>query len=469
LPTKLAFYKFLPVFILLFINTILVFGKTTTSKQELQNKGIDSVFIFQELAFEAASKNDAKTATYYIERYIQTTLDFHFIEHSSLYSIKDEKLYKDLKNKYIQRLEWSSMFYIYAGMIGFFIVLMFNIRKKKDRVANRLLSLFLFIHSFFIIHVGLHAMNYNYIYPHIQSMSTVFSFLYGPLLYFYFKRIKTGYTFQIKDLLHLLPTIILVILFVPLYILSEEEKLKIMLNVGVFPKNPYGVEIALGKMLSLVLYSFFTLKLYYSLIKKYTESNTSLLNWQKNIVFFHSFYAIFYCIYGTLLINQIFKGYMFHTQLIILSSIVLYIAYVAYTNPKVLLGFQLEESLEKYKNSGLTTLYSIELKNELVKLFEIEKIHRINNISLDDVSKRLETTRHNASQIINEHFDLNFFELINKFRIDEAMEIIKNDVSRKRNLIDIAYEVGFNNKVTFNKSFKKINSLTPSQYIKTLQ
>nr|WP_247666498.1 helix-turn-helix domain-containing protein [Aquimarina sp. MMG015] len=80
----------------------------------------------------------------------------------------------------------------------------------------------------------------------------------------------------------------------------------------------------------------------------------------------------------------------------------------------------------------------------------------------------MDTTRHNTSQIINEHFNLNFFELINKYRIEEAKELLKGEKHKKFNIIDIAYEVGFNNKVTFNKSFKKYNNITPSEYVKSL-
>ena len=61
---------------------------------------------------------------------------------------------------------------------------------------------------------------------------------------------------------------------------------------------------------------------------------------------------------------------------------------------------------------------------------------------------------------------MNFYELMNKFRIDEAVYLIEND--KQLNIIDIAYKVGFNNKVTFNKSFKKAFSVTPTEYIKSL-
>ena len=78
----------------------------------------------------------------------------------------------------------------------------------------------------------------------------------------------------------------------------------------------------------------------------------------------------------------------------------------------------------------------------------------------------MNTTRHNASQVINEHFEVSFHELINTYRIQEAKKILDNDFKKNLNIIDVAYEVGYNNKVTFNKAFKKDTQLTPSEYQK---
>jgi AraC-like DNA-binding protein len=105
----------------------------------------------------------------------------------------------------------------------------------------------------------------------------------------------------------------------------------------------------------------------------------------------------------------------------------------------------------------------------LVQLLNEDNIYKESGISLDLLSERLGTSRHNTSQVINEHFDMNFYELMNKYRIDEAIQLIKNEKDSNLNIIDIAYKVGFNNKVTFNKSFKKALSVTPSQYIKSIK
>ena len=104
------------------------------------------------------------------------------------------------------------------------------------------------------------------------------------------------------------------------------------------------------------------------------------------------------------------------------------------------------------------------MKENLIKLFEKEKIYRENDINLEMVARKLNTTRHNASQVINEHFKVSFHELINTYRIDEAKKILKEHNDHGLNIIDVAYEVGYNNKVTFNKAFKKKTQLTPSEF-----
>ena len=152
--------------------------------------------------------------------------------------------------------------------------------------------------------------------------------------------------------------------------------------------------------------------------------------------------------------------------------IVFYVAYISYAQPEVLKGsVKLVDPINifKYKKSGLTSSFSVELKNDLVRLFEEEKVFKQSDLNLDALSEMMHTTRHNASQVINEHFGLNFFELVNKYRIEEAVKMMEDGKHKKLNIIDIAYAVGYNNKVTFNKSFKKIHDLTPSQYIKSLK
>jgi len=448
--------------------TVVSFSSNTMQQKDLK-KGIDSITFFKQLAYTSALRLDASSTAFYADEYIKRSQDLKFAQNSAFDPLKDSAPFQTLRSKYVSKFQWGAASYVYAGLIGFFIVALFFIQKRKDKPAIILLSLFIFIHSFFIIHVGLHWMNYGYQVPHTYAMSTVFSFLYGPLIYFYFKRIKTGYAFKWQDTLHLLPTLVLVVYFIPIYILSESDKLNIMLGVGKYEDRPYGLEIAFVKMVLLFIYTFFTVRLYLKNRNKTGAPEYKQIGaWQRNIAGFQVIFTFIYIIYWFSLVFYFLDAIMFHTQLIILSIFVLYVAYMAYVNPKTLMGYQLEAAFSKYKNSGLTDSYSIELKNEILKLLDEDKIYRENDLSLTILADRVGTNRHGASQVINEHFGLNYFELINQYRITEAVAMFKEDFERKQSIIDIAYAVGFNNKVTFNKAFKKIMNSTPSQYLITL-
>jgi AraC-like DNA-binding protein len=227
------------------------------------------------------------------------------------------------------------------------------------------------------------------------------------------------------------------------------------------------VLIVLLKLASLAIYGFFIRKLYLKSIKRNGIAKPNRL-WQRNLYYIHFLYIFAYAIYGILISNSVSSGFFYHFQLGSMALMVLYIGYSANIQPNVFNGviaYTKSNSLfPKYEKSGLTPSLSLELKSHLEHLFKNDKIYKENDINLEMIADRLNTSRHNASQVINEHFKVSFHELVNKYRIEEAKRILANDQQRNLNIIDVAYEVGYNNKVTFNKAFKKDTQLTPSQF-----
>ncbi|MFT5863740.1 MAG: AraC-like DNA-binding protein [Flavobacteriales bacterium] len=457
---------------LLFLISLVCFIQVSIADPTLDLKAasfdeLEQSEIFEKKAMAAAKVGDADGVVENLEFYIKSTGDFTLIENSAFETVNRTEAFKQLKDKYLLKFRMSTFFYLYVGLIGFFIALVLNVRKRTDNTANALISAFVFMHSFFLIHISLYLTNYTYSAPHTLSMSTIFSFLYGPILYFYFKRITENYSFKRSDLLHLLPTVGLIIIFMPIYSLSAEEKLMIMLGAGEYESHPYLQPVTIIKLVSLFIYGYLTLQLYRKNTKKVAGKYPQKVRLQRTIMGMQGVYAGSYAVYAFLIFNFTFTGILFHGQLITMTAIVLYIGYIAYANPKVLVGIQniAKKVVGKYQNSGLTPSFSVELKVALESLMLTEKLYRQNSLKLEDVAERLGTTRHNTSQVINEHFGLNFFELVNKYRVEEAMELLKDNTGN-RNIIDVAYEVGYNNKVTFNKSFKRFAQLTPSQFMK---
>lgn len=375
----------------------------------------------------------------------------------------------DIPMKYAPKLNFWIIVYLYVAMIGFYISVIINFNRKIDFLARILISSFVFIHSFFIFHVCVSISYYEFVYPHMYRMSLPFSLLYGPLLYFYFKRITQQYRFKKRDLLHLVPTILLLLYVVPIYLLPAEDKLADMLTRynGGFEeaKRLHVVALVALKLSSLIIYGYFIRKIY---LRSKNQDKLGKGNkiWNGNLYRIHILYVVAYSLYGFMIVNNIGHNLIFHSQVSAMALMVLYLGYSANIQPQVFSGLYSYENqfFLKYEKSGLTESLSTELKERLKFLFDEEKIYKENDISLETIADRLNTTRHNASQVINEHFDMNFHKLINKYRIQEAMSILDTDYQRNLNIIDIAYEVGYNNKVTFNKAFKEYTHVTPSEY-----
>ena len=220
------------------------------------------------------------------------------------------------------------------------------------------------------------------------------------------------------------------------------------------------------KAISLAVYAYFVHRILRTDNEQLPEK-TKL--WQKNIYGIHVSYVIVYAIYGFYIAAGKNSGLLYHAPIVLMSAMVLYVGYAANVQPDVFSGLYAftNRLFPKYVKSGLTESLSHELKKNLQDLFQDEKLYRRNDLNLDIVAEKLDTTRHNASQLINEHFEMSFHEFVNSYRIKEAKELLEKD--SKSNIIDIAYEVGYNNKVSFNKAFKKDTNLTPSQYLNSFR
>lgn len=124
-------------------------------------------------------------------------------------------------------------------------------------------------------------------------------------------------------------------------------------------------------------------------------------------------------------------------------------------------------SREKSPGSVLT---EDELEYYLKKLMAYIKKHRpfLNpNLTVRDLSSELSIPYWHISEVIHRKYGQNFQKFINTFRIDEARRLMEES-GKKRSLLNIAYQSGFNTKSTFNGAFKTIMNQTPSQYRKTL-
>lgn len=108
----------------------------------------------------------------------------------------------------------------------------------------------------------------------------------------------------------------------------------------------------------------------------------------------------------------------------------------------------------------------IPLKSKLDQIMQYEKPYLDCELNLVKLAEILTITPHQLSYVINSGFNENFFQYINKFRVEKAKELLDKNGMNNLSIVGIAFESGFNSKTSFNTTFKKVTELTPSEYKK---
>ena len=107
------------------------------------------------------------------------------------------------------------------------------------------------------------------------------------------------------------------------------------------------------------------------------------------------------------------------------------------------------------------------LKERLVNYFETEKPYLSKNISMQEVAMRLFTNKSYLSKTINMEMNKNFRELVNYYRVKEAMRIFSEDMDISMN--DLRNMSGFNNNASFTSAFKLNTGCTPGEWCRDMK
>jgi len=96
----------------------------------------------------------------------------------------------------------------------------------------------------------------------------------------------------------------------------------------------------------------------------------------------------------------------------------------------------------------------------------VKKLFLQQNINVEQFASDIGLSSRDTSQAINTHFQANFFEFINGYRVEEAKQLLVSDAHRDDTILDILYKSGFNSKSAFHRFFKRIAGMSPSEYRK---
>jgi len=104
------------------------------------------------------------------------------------------------------------------------------------------------------------------------------------------------------------------------------------------------------------------------------------------------------------------------------------------------------------------------IMKEIEKIMSEDRIYRDTTLSVDLLAQKIGYKRHNVSMAINHCMNKSFNTFINEYRVKEAIHILSKSNINTFTVDAIAFDVGFGNRRTFYRVFKKMTGLSPTEF-----
>lgn len=105
------------------------------------------------------------------------------------------------------------------------------------------------------------------------------------------------------------------------------------------------------------------------------------------------------------------------------------------------------------------------LINALMRLMADERIYRQENITIGVLANRLKIPEYRLRRLINQRLGYrNFNVFLNNHRIEEAKAALADPAQAEVPVITIAMDAGFQSLGPFNRAFKAVTGVTPTEY-----
>lgn len=371
------------------------------------------------------------------------------------------------------------IFLIAAFNAIFFSVLL--LQKKPGALHDNILILWL---VYLGLYIGIYSFYSHELFTHFQLLSiSLLSLLmlHGPFLYYYILTLVSDKR-QIykKDLFHFIPFILFnLYIFITSFSPNLSEKLNIeKLSLDNNPPLLFLFFLILTAF-SGTVYFLLTFKLFkrldINIFNNFSNSADIDLDWLRKLVLL--FGVIWTVLISVTVVHHIFHMFsmVFCTDGLFLSLSV-FVILMGYFGLKQKVIFNTEDIIvsgdttkiqTKYSGSRLNEPEAIQYSEKLKSYMELSRPYLNPDLTLPQLAVEIGISTHLLSQVINEHFKLNFFDFVNQYRVEVFKERIVNPKYGNFSILGIAFECGFNSKSAFNRIFKKYTGLTPSHYKET--
>ncbi len=355
-------------------------------------------------------------------------------------------------------------------------MLLLALKENKSRADIILIGWFLGIatHCFYFYLVVTDAVNENTI---IQSLGSAFPVLHIPIIFLY-----TTELVERSSLKHWIAGISPYLFYSMLFYFTLTNDFLNFRNFEVFISDiaPIWIRILSPSMVAIALLFLWLIRLNIKRQEVLLHQNFS--NEQKRTLSWLNYWLMTIGIGGFIIVISIF-----------LADTGLYSYSISYTITFLFINIQLllvgiyglkqtpifvdqhighlvlDASKTKYEKSLLNEKELEDISKKLIQIMEVERLYLNPDLSISDLSERIDQTNVQVSQTLNQKQEENFFDFVNQYRVEEVKRKLADPNNDHLSILGIALDSGFTSKSTFNKCFKRFTGLTPSVFKKELQ
>lgn len=356
---------------------------------------------------------------------------------------------------------------------AFFIIIVVLLQSKK--IANYILCGWITIIGM-IMALGLFKQQWGM--PFVWPITLCLYIAFNVSMFLYTKYIVDTYAqFRLKDLLHFLPSLFIIIFLC----FTLDSSWLTSPTIEPYTRKYYLFSWTIRQYYvgAVVVYTYLSFKKIIRFRQQIKDSYSYIspslkLDWLSMALIINLVYTMLISLMG---INLFFNWFDAPTYELVTSCMTLTILYLlgigGIIQPQLTMVYshstnqqtEIDKIADNTNEENKAKHLQMESNSKcLIAYIEEQKAWHDPELSIAKLSKATGIPKHIITQALNEYLGKNFYTLINEYRINEAMRMIRDEKYKNWTFMAIAYECGFNSKTAFYTVFKKITNTTPTEY-----
>jgi AraC-like DNA-binding protein len=370
-------------------------------------------------------------------------------------------------------------FFILSGLVQNFILAGLLFFKQGDQpLANRLLSLTIVIVNLHLTYLMVLDTNMDNQFPSLLWIPYSFLTAIGPFIYFYTRSITDiDFSLTKKNIVHFIPVLI-------------EIGLQVFMIFQGILEHELFYNTSLYFYVTPIIHTWAAVSIYYYLrlslniinnheawvLRNFSNLKEITLMWLRKLIIYYRLlwvvwvpFVAMFLLFFRFQLQYLSIVLALYLLMLVLVYITLWIGLKGFGRGNIVLIKAVEE---KSENKNFSKLTDQEIQNHIEKinqLMVVEKVYLNENLNLRELAVHLKTDPNLISFILNNHLGGNFYDFVNRYRIEEVKHKLNSADYKHLSLLGIALESGFNSKTTFNRVFKQVMGVTPTEFQKKTQ